>query len=121
VTPPVVERLLAGIAARDHEAIASCFDPGARLRVLTPRQVREEDGVDAIAARYRHWLDPLEEFEVVASSATPVADRVRVLYHFRGRDPEHGPQENEHAGYARVEDGRVAALDLTCTGFRPAG
>jgi hypothetical protein len=31
-----------------------------------------------------------------------------------------GRQENGHSAYAAVVDGRVAAVDLTCAGFRPA-
>ncbi len=115
----VADELLAGIAERDYERIASCFAPSARLRALTPQRLREEDGPEAIAARYRYWLDALEGFELVESSVTPVADRLRLLYRFRGRHPVEGPQENEHAAYAAVEGGRIVRLDLSCAGFRP--
>ncbi len=116
----VVEELLDAIGSRDRARIAACFAPDARLRALTPHRLREEDGPDAIAGQYGYWLDPLEAFEVIAGDVLPIADRVRLRYRFRGRDPVKGWQENEHTAYARVVDGRVAALDLTCAGFRPA-
>jgi hypothetical protein len=56
----------------------------------------------------------------VSGDVTPIADRVRLRYRFRGRDPVKGRQENEHTAYATVERGRVAALNLSCAGFRPA-
>jgi len=116
----VVEELLAAIGARDRERIAACLAPDARLRALTPHQLRELDGPAAIAGQYDYWLEPLEGFVLVSGDVTPIADRVRLRYRFRGRDPVKGWQENEHTAYATVVDGRVAALNLSCAGFRPA-
>lgn len=115
----VGERLLGGVAARDYERIAACFAEDASFRVLTPGPLRELAGSAEAAERYRAWLDPLEHFEVLESDAVAIADRVRIRYRFRGRDPEKGWQLNEHTGYAAVRNGRIASLILTCAGFRP--
>jgi hypothetical protein len=112
--------LLAGIAARDYRRIETCFAADARLRALTPHQVRELVGPRAIADQYRYWLEPLADFAILDSGATQIADRIRVRYRFTGVDPEHGPQENEHTAYAELADGLIVALNLTCAGFRPA-
>jgi hypothetical protein len=120
VETAIVEELLAAIGARDRSRIAVCFAADAKLRALTPHQVRELDGPEAISGQYGHWLDPLESFVLVSGDVTAIADRARLRYRFRGRDPAKGWQENEHTAYATVEDGRVAALNLTCAGFRPA-
>lgn len=112
--------LLDGILARDAAAIAACFAEGAVLRALTPHQLREETGPDAIAARYLTWLRSLEPFEVIAADTEQIADRVRIRYRFRGVDAVKGAQENEHTAYATVEDGRIVALNLSCAGFRPS-
>ena len=114
----VAERLLTAIRRRDWEAIGGCFAEDAVLRVLTPHRLRVEAGRDAIVARYRAWLG-LEECEVVSASAEVVADRVRVVYRFRGLDPAKGPQLNEHTGYGAVDDGALAFLNVSCAGFRP--
>jgi hypothetical protein len=116
----VVEKLLDAIGARDRAQIAACFASDAKLRALTPHQVRELDGPEAIAGQYGFWLDSLESFVLVSGDVTAIADRARLRYRFRGRDPAKGWQENEHTAYATVENGRVAALNLTCAGFRPS-
>jgi hypothetical protein len=116
----IVEELLAAIGARDRARIAACFASDAKLRALTPHRLRELDGPEAIAAQYGYWLDPLESFALLSGDVTAIADRARLRYRFRGHDPAKGWQENEHTAYAAVEKGRVAALNLTCAGFRPA-
>jgi hypothetical protein len=113
------EELLAGIAERDFERIAACFAESARFDVLTPQRLREHRGAQEATERFRHWLEPLEAFEVLASDVVEIADRIRVRYLFRGRDPEKGWQLNEHTGYAAVADGRIRSMTLTCAGFRP--
>jgi hypothetical protein len=113
------ERLLAAIAARDGEAIGACFAEDASLRVLNPRGLSEDEGREAVRARYDHWFGNLAGFEVLEGDATEIADRLRVRYRIRGRHPERGWWTNEHTAYAVVEDGRVRSMTLTCTGFRP--
>ena len=114
--------LLRGISGRDFARIEACFAPDAVLRALTPHQLREEHGPHAIAAQYRHWLESLDELELLAGDEEQIADRIRIRYRFRGRDPEKGWQENEHTAYAALAaDGSIAALNLSCAGFRPTG
>ena len=115
----VCERLLMAIRARDYAAIECCFAREATFAALTPHRLREHAGATEAAARYRSWLEPLDDFEVVESDCAQVADRVRIRYRFRGVDRENGHQENEHTGYATEEDGRIAQMNLTCAGFRP--
>ena len=112
-------QLLDAIAARDYERIEACFADNASLRVLTPGPLREFEGAADAAGRYRFWLGPLAGFELIDGDVEDIADRVRIRYRFRGLDPERGWQLNEHTGYATVEEGLVAALSVTCTGFRP--
>jgi ketosteroid isomerase-like protein len=112
-------RLLEAIAARDYARCGTCFAEDASFRVLTPGPLRELEGREEAAERYRFWLEPLEGFEVLESDAVAIADRVRIRYRFRGRDPEKGWQLNEHTGYAAVRDGEIRSLILTCAGFRP--
>lgn len=115
----VASALVSAIRDRDRAGIAACFAPDARLRVLTPRTLREEEGQAAIAGRYAQWL-ALEPFVLLAGDAEMVADRVRVRYRFHGLDRDRGWQENEHTGYATVVDGLITALNVSCAGFRPA-
>ena len=114
------EELLAGIAERDYERIAACFGERSWFQVLTPKPaVREHSGPDEAAERYRFWLEPFDGYELLDGDVAEIADRIRIRYRFRGRDPEKGWQLNEHTAYAAVEDGRIRAMTLTCAGFRP--
>jgi hypothetical protein len=115
----VAERLLDAVAVRDYEAVGGCFAEDASFDVLTPHRLRRHSSAAEAAERYRRWLEPLEQFEVLEADATSVADRVRVRYRFRGLDPDKGWQLNEHTGYAAIEAGRIASMTLTCAGFRP--
>jgi hypothetical protein len=121
VTSPasVAGALLDGIAARSYEQIEACFARDAALRVLTPGPLREFAGARDAAARFRFWLEPLEPFELLEGDTEEIADRVRVRYRFRGRDPAKGWQLNEHTAYGKVADGSIVFLNVTCTGFRP--
>jgi hypothetical protein len=115
----IVEELRRSIVERDFGRIAACFAPEALMRVLTPRSLREETGPEAIAERYRAWVGAFASYAVISSDVEQIADRVRLRYRFHGRDPEKGWQENEHTAYATVVDGLVAALNVSCAGFRP--
>jgi hypothetical protein len=111
--------LLEAIAVRDFGQIAGCFTGEAVVRVLTPGPVRQLKGAARAANRYRRWLATLDQFELIEGEVVEIADRIRIRYLFRGRDPEKGWQLNEHTGYAEIENGRIGAMVLTCTGFRP--
>ena len=115
----VLRDLLAAIEERDFGRIESCFASGARLRVLTPHRLRDLTGASDAADRYRAWLEALEPYELLEGDVVEIGDRVRIRYRFRGRDPEKGWQLNEHTGYGVVAEERIAALNVTCTGFRP--
>lgn len=115
----VARRLLDAIVARNYDAISDCFVAGTSFDVLTPHRLRRHASAAEVAERYRYWLEPLEMFQVLEADATVVADRVRVRYRFRGRDPEKGWQLNEHTGYAAIEGGGIVSMTLTCAGFRP--
>jgi hypothetical protein len=113
----VVERFLAALERRDFEALGACFGPGARLRALVPAMLREEEGPDAIAARFRFWFADVEEFEVLESEVGRTADRTRFGYTLAGVKPEHGSVVVEQRGYVDVDDGLISGLSLVCSGF----
>jgi hypothetical protein len=115
----VAGELLDAIARRDFERIEACFAPDAVLRVLTPGPLRELTGAKDAAGRFRLWLEALGDFELTDGDVEEIADRVRIRYRFRGRDPEKGWQLNEHTGYGKVQNERIVSLNVTCTGFRP--
>ena len=118
---PAPRRLLDAIAARDFDGLEACFTPDARMRVLTPRALRELSSASEAVERFRAWFGDLESFELVDCDLENVADRVRIRWHTRGRDADKGWQENDHTGYAELDGrGLIVALNVSCAGFRPA-
>jgi SnoaL-like domain len=117
---PVVTQFLAALADRDYDAIASCFTETAKLRALVPSALREDEGPEAIAARFRLWFEDLEQFELLGSNVDRFADRVRLRYRCRGEDAEDGAVVVEQEGYAAVEGNGIGVLNLVCSGWRPA-
>jgi hypothetical protein len=92
VTDPVAvgDRLLAAIVSRDFDTIEACFAEVARFDALTPHTLRRHRTAAEAADRYRYWLDRLEHFEVLEHEAVLIADRARIRYLLRGRDPRSG-------------------------------
>jgi hypothetical protein len=115
----VATALIDAIGARDFEAIEACFAEDARMRALVPGRLRDEEGPGAIAARMRFWWDETEGFELLQSEIDAVGDHLGLRYRLRWKDPELGWCDTEQAAYLAVEDSRIAALDLVCSGSRP--
>jgi hypothetical protein len=113
-------RLLDAIGARDFDEVAACFAAEASIRILTPRGLRELTGPKEAADRVRAWFEEMGSFELVDSDVEPIADRIRIRWHTIGRDPDKGWQENDHTGYAELDErGSIVALNISCAGFRP--
>ena len=112
-------RFLEALASRDYEALAGCFALDGTLRAIVPPGVREADGREAIAARFRLWTEDVAEYEIVESEATPFADVLRLRWAVKGVDPELGRNAYEQTAYAEVADGEIARMRLACSGHRP--
>ena len=116
----VAERFLDALEAHDYDAAAELFASDGRLRALVPQALREDEGPEAVANRFRFWWDELAELELLEREAARFHDRTRIRYRWRGRDPEDGWIEVEHQGYLRLDaDGRIAAMNVVCSGFIP--
>jgi hypothetical protein len=116
----VAERFLDALEALDFDAAAELFGEDGRLRALVSQAVRDDEGSEAIANRFRFWWDELAELELLEREAARFHDRTRIRYRWRGRDPEDGWIEVEQEGYLRVgPDGRIVAMNVVCSGFLP--
>jgi ketosteroid isomerase-like protein len=115
----VTRRFLDAIAERDYAGMRACLADDTRLRALVPTRLRDEEGADAVVERFRFWWDDIEDFHLIEGDADDMADRTHLRYRIGGRDEGVESVMEQHA-YATVEDGRITALNLVCSGWRPA-
>ena len=111
-------QLLDAIRRRDYLDLASCFADDAYMRAVVPPGVREDDGPDAIAARFRLWTEGTDDYQVIDGGVDRFADLLRIRYAIQGVDPELGLCVFEQTAYAEVADGRITKLRLACSGER---
>ena len=115
---------LEGLAAQDFAQLGGALTADACLRALLPSGLREWAGAEAIADRFAGWFGDTEDFEVVEATAGEVGGRLHLHWRLRLRAERLGAGwfTVEQQVYADPADGgRIARLDLLCTGYRPEG
>jgi hypothetical protein len=114
--------LLEGLAVQDFARLGDALTTDVRLRALLPGGPKEWAGAEAIAAQFACWFGDTEEFELVDAGIGEVGDRMHVHWRLRLRAERLGVGwfTVEQQAYAKTaDDGRIARLDLLCTGYRP--
>lgn len=111
-------RLLAAVIARDFEGIGAAVANEARVRTLTPGGTAEMRGQDEVVARYRGWFADADQVEVRDTDVDRIADRTSLRYRLRIHDADGWQLIEQHAYLDVDETGRIATMDLVCSGFR---
>jgi hypothetical protein len=115
---------LEGLAAQDFGQLGGALAADACLRALLPAGMREWAGAEAIAGRFAGWFGDTGDFELVEATVGEVGGRLHLHWRVRLRAERLG------AGWFTVEQqvyadtdgsGRIARLDLLCTGYRREG
>ena len=122
--PALAGAFLQGLADQDFDKIGGTLTADARLRALLPKGLREWTGGEAIAGQFAHWFGDTEDFELVEATLGEVGGRLGLRWRLRLRAQRLGAGwfTVEQQAYADAcEDGRLARLDLVCTGYRPEG
>jgi hypothetical protein len=117
----VVRGFLAAVLARDEPRLFAHLRPDVWFRALLVRDVVEHHDAVSTTAVFRGWFVEAPDVEVLEVATAPALSRVHLRYRVRLR-PAWAPDVwhvIEQSGYARVRDGAIARLDLTCTGFVP--
>jgi len=125
-TAPVPQFALAGaflegLAAQDFAQLGGALAADARLRALLPVGLKEWSGAEAIAGRFAGWFGDTEDFELVDATVGEVGGRLHLRWRLRLRAERLGAGwfTVEQQVYADTDDsGRIARLDLLCTGYR---
>jgi hypothetical protein len=115
---------LAALAAQDFPRLGGALTTDAHLRGLLPSGLHEWTGAEVIADRFARWFGDTADFELLESSAGQVGGCLHLHWRLRLRAERLGAgwftvEQQAYAGAA--ESGRIARLDLLCTGYRPDG
>jgi hypothetical protein len=110
----------AALAGKEFDRVRDLLHPEIDFRGLTPRRNwQASDPDDVINSVLRTWFedsDQIEELEQVETDA--FADRERVGYRFRVRNPE-GLFRVEQQVYIGERDGQIGWMRVVCSGYRP--
>ncbi len=116
--------LLEGLAAQDFAQLGGALAAAARLRALLPPGLREWTGSQVIADQFALWFGDTQDFDLVEATVGEVGGRLHLHWRLRLRAERLGTGwfTVEQQAYADTDDsGRIAQLDLLCTGYRPEG
>jgi hypothetical protein len=113
---------LDGLATQDFARVGEALAPEVDLRALLPGGLREWTGAEAVAHRFATWFGDTVQFELVESTVGKVANRAHLAWRCRLQAHRLGPGwfVVEQLAYADADErGRIARLDLLCTGYLP--
>ncbi len=118
---PVAADFAAALAVKDWERLRGLFAAEVSFRGLTPNRSWEAADPEAIVAGVlRRWFEDSDEIlELEHLESDSFADRERVGYRFRVRNPE-GLFRVEQQAYIGLDgEGRIEWMRTLCSGFRP--
>jgi hypothetical protein len=115
---------LEGLAGQDFARLGGALTGDVRLRALLPLGLREWTGAETIADVFASWFGDTEDFDLVEATAGEVGGRLHLHWRLRLQAERLGTGwfTVEQQAYADADQsGRIARLDLLCTGYRPEG
>ena len=114
---PLATAIAAAVAGRDSIGLAAAVTDTVRLRALLPGGPIEEHGRDAVVARFGAWFADMDAVYLVEAGGQAVADRL--LIHYRLDLSQRGTRwACTHTSICKIVGGRLATIDLLCSGFR---
>jgi TusA-related sulfurtransferase len=113
-------QLARAIAATDYAGMYATLARAVRLRYLVPDGPGQCDGVAEVAAKLLEWFGDADMIRTLSTSAEPIADRTSLRYRLLLREPDGWKEVEQHLYVDVDEDGLIWAIDLLCSGFRPA-
>ena len=116
----VASRFLDALSRRDFDELAASFREDGRLRGLVPSTLREAEGREAVAERFRIWNGDAEDWEMLESDTEELADVIKLRWRVASTDPEVGRTVYEQTAYVEIDEGGIAWMNLVCSGERRA-
>ena len=113
------ELFVTALVDGDAPRLAETLDPNVQMRALLPPGPIEVLGAEAVAGKFTTWFGSADRLELLQSASEPVADRLHVSYRLRVRRRGNPWKLVEQHLLCAHDGGRITALDIVCTGFRP--
>jgi len=111
--------LVAAVTERAFGRLAGTLAPDVRMRALIPSGPVELSGAEPAAARFASWFGESNRLELVHSGSDEVGDRLHVFYRLRAKRTGDPWKVIEQNIFCALDEGRITALDLVRSGFRP--
>ena len=108
------------LSTKDFGRLLDLLDPEIDFRGLTPGRAWEATNSSGVVEQVLHqWFEDSDEIEqVLAIETDSFADRERVGYRLRVRNPD-GYFVVEQQAYYTERDGRISWMRVLCSGFWP--
>jgi hypothetical protein len=115
----VGETFIDALTARDFTRLLALIADDVRFRLLVPRGPQATLGAGETLSRFVGWFGGADELRPVSSHVDTVAGRLMMTYRLRLRDVDGWRLIEQHLIANLAPDGRIAAIDLLCSGFHP--
>jgi hypothetical protein len=109
------------LLAKDWVLLESLLDHEIDFRGLTPgRPWEAATAKSLIDTVFTQWFEPTDDiYETLDVATDRIANRQRVIYRFRVRNPEDDYVCEQTAYYDEL-DGKIVKLRILCSGFIPS-
>ncbi|HET7130146.1 MAG TPA: nuclear transport factor 2 family protein [Gaiellaceae bacterium] len=107
------------LVAGDFERLTALLATDVRMRALIPPGPVELSGAADAGARFASWFGGLKNLELVRTGSDEVGDRLHIFYRLRVNRRDDPTSIVEQHVFCALAKGRITALDLVCSGFRP--
>jgi TusA-related sulfurtransferase len=119
--PAVGGEFIAALANRDLKRLEACFHPEARLRALVPSGPQEHQGSATVAGQFIGWFQQADGLQILDQGVDTIADRLHIRYRFRETYADGDTEVIEQDTFCELQDRKIVAMDLVCSGHRPEG
>jgi TusA-related sulfurtransferase len=113
------DEFVSALAVRDSKRLRACFQPHVKLRALVPPGPQTHVGADGVTGTFLGWFGGAESLRLLEGSARPLGGRLRISYRFQERYSDGDSEVIEQHAFCNLVDGRIATMDLVCSGHQP--
>ncbi len=116
-THPLATSVATAVADRALDRLSDHLTDEIRLRALLPGGSIEENGREAVLARFDDWFGSHDTVVLSDVAGDDVGDRVLVHYKLT-IDPDGDSRVLSQTVVCSVYDGLIGRMDLVCSGYR---